>query len=638
MDTNTALVGNVKLPSSVEEIRSLVEFGKKDTKYCVEDFFRKPKKTAFKISPDGTYYSFLAPFERRQNIYVQKIGEEQQIQITFEKDRDISGYFWKGNDRLLFVKDNGGDENYALYAAQINGDKPIKLTPFEKVKIEILDALPEEENHLIISMNKNNPMLFEPYRINIKNGSIEQLAENTNPEDPISSWMTDHEGKLRIASKVTNGTNNTLMYRKTEQDPFEEVITTDYKESISPLFFDFGKEHQVYVSSNLGRDKSVLVKYDMLAKKEVGPIIFEHPDVDVSSMSYSRKRKVPTAVSYFTSKRGFHFLDKKTGAMQDRLQKAFPDLEVVLSSTTKNEDKFIVRTYSDRSLGAYYLYDTILDTLEKITDVSPWIDKNEMAKMKPIQYQSRDGMTINAYLSLPFDHKRGDKIPLIVNPHGGPWARDYWGFNPEIQLFASRGFGVLQMNFRGSVGYGRKFWESSFKQWGQAMQNDITDGVDYLIKEGIADPDKVGIYGASYGGFATLAGVTFTPDLYKAAVDYVGVSNLFTFMKTIPPYWKPYLEMMYEMVGHPEKDKEMMEAASPAYHIDKIKTPLFVVQGANDPRVNIDESDQIVEALRKKNVEVPYLVKYNEGHGFRNEENQFEFYKAMLGFFEKHLG
>ncbi len=635
---DTKLVGKVELPSSQKEIKDLIEYGVKDSKYAVEDFFKKPEKTAFKISPDGAYYSFLAPFERRQNIYVQKIGTEEQVQLTFEKDRDISGYFWKGNDRILYVKDNGGDENYALYAVQINGENPIKLTPFEKVKIDIIDALPEEDDYLIISMNNNNPMLFEPYRINIKDGSIQQLAENSNPADPISSWMTDHNGKLRIASKVTGGTNNTLMYRKSEQDAFEEIITTDYKESISPLFFDFKNEHHVYVSSNLGRDKSVLIKYDMLEKKEIGPIIFEHPEVDVSSMSYSRKRKVPTAVSYFTSKRAFYFLDEKSKALQEKLEQALPNLEVVITSSTKEEDKFIVRTYSDRSLGAYYLYDTINDKLEKIIEVSPWIEQEEMAKMQAIKYKSRDGFLINGYLSLPSDYESNKKIPFIINPHGGPWARDYWGFNPEIQLFASRGFGVLQMNFRGSIGYGRKFWESSFKQWGQTMQNDITDGVQFLIKEGIADPDKIGIYGASYGGFASLAGVTFTPDLYKAAVDYVGVSNLFTFMKTIPPYWKPYLEMMYEMVGHPEKDKEMMEAASPAYHIDKIKTPLFVVQGANDPRVNIDESDQIVESLRKQNVEVPYLVKYNEGHGFRNEENQFEFYKAMLGFFEKHLG
>ena len=304
----------------------------------------------------------------------------------------------------------------------------------------------------------------------------------------------------------------------------------------------------------------------------------------------------------------------------------------------------MIRTYSDRSLGAYYFYDKNTDKLEKIADVSPWIDENDMAVMKPVQYKTRDGLTVNGYLTLPklvpnsvSGTDNPSKLPVIVNPHGGPWHRDSWGFNPEVQLLASRGYAVFQMNFRGSTGYGRDFWEKSFKQWGRAMQDDITDGVNWLIKEGIADPERVAIYGGSYGGYATLAGVTFTPDLYACAVDYVGVSNLFTFMKTIPPYWEPYLEMMYTMVGNPESDSTMMAAASPALHTDKIKTPLFVIQGANDPRVNIDEADQIVRSLRERNIEVPYMVKYNEGHGFHNEENRFESYKAMVGFFAKHL-
>ena len=296
----------------------------------------------------------------------------------------------------------------------------------------------------------------------------------------------------------------------------------------------------------------------------------------------------------------------------------------------------MVRAYSDRSLGAYYFYDQQKDHLEHIADVSPWIDEKDMAVMKPIKYTSRDGLIINGYLTIP-NGLEAKNLPVIINPHGGPWHRDTWGFNPETQLLASRGYAVLKMNFRGSTGYGRDFWEKSFKQWGRTMQDDISDGVKWLIDEGIADPKRIAIYGGSYGGYATLAGATFTPELYACAVDYVGVSNLFSFMKTIPPYWQPFLEMMYTMVGDPEKDKEAMAAASPVFHTDRIVAPLFVIQGANDPRVNIDESDQIVASLRARNIEVPYLVKYNEGHGFHNEENRFEVYKAMVGFFAKHL-
>ena len=259
--------------------------------------------------------------------------------------------------------------------------------------------------------------------------------------------------------------------------------------------------------------------------------------------------------------------------------------------------------------------------------------------MKPIEYKSRDGLTIHGYLTLP-KGVEPKNLPVIMNVHGGPWARDEWGFNPEVQFLANRGYAVLQVNFRGSTGYGRKFWEASFKQWGKTMQNDVTDGAEWLKSQGIADPKRIGIYGGSYGGYATLAGVTFTPDLYAAAVDYVGVSNMFTFMKTIPPYWDSFRGMMYEMVGNPDNRQDSLElaAVSPALHVDQIKTPLFVAQGKNDPRVNIDESNQVVNNLKKRGVTVEYMVKDNEGHGFHNEENRYDFYRAMEKFFGEHLG
>jgi len=633
------LPGNNALPSSQAEIDKLIALGSSNSKYTVEDFFRKPEKSTYQISPAGTHLSFKAPHERRQNIFVRPLDDEATVtQLTFETVRDISGYMWKGDQRIIFIKDSGGDENFSLFAVDITGENLLELTPFEKVRIQIIDSLQDDPDHMIIGMNKNNPQLFEPYRIHIHTGEITQLAKNENPMEAISSWMTDHEGRLRIASRVVDGTDSVLMYRAKEEDPFTDILTTNFKENVSPLFFDFKNDHLLYVSSNLGRDKNVIIQFDLNTGQETGDILFAHDEVDVSSMSYSRLRKVPTAINYYTHKKQTHFLDAQRKKLQQDLEAVLPGYEVGLSSASKDEKKYIIRTYSDRSLGAYYFYNAEVEELKKITEISPWIDENDMAFMKAIKYTSRDGVTINGYLTLPHNYEEGKKIPFVIHPHGGPWARDYWGYNPAIQLLAAQGYGVLQMNFRGSVGYGRHFWELSFKQWGAAMQDDITDGVQWLVKQGMADPEHVAIYGASYGGYATLAGITFTPDLYACAIDYVGVSNLFTFMKTVPPYWKPYLDMMYEMVGHPEKDHDQMTAGSPALHIDKITTPLLVVQGANDPRVNIDESDQIVEALRARKVDVPYLVKYNEGHGFANEENQFEFYKTALGFLSKYLG
>ncbi len=630
------LPGITDLPTSSKELEKLIAESKGDFKYSIEDFFRNPEKSRYQLSPDGEYFSYMGPYERRQNIFIQKIGEEKATRITSETDRDISGYFWANNNRILFIKDSGGDENFQLYAVDKDGKNAIDLTPFEKVRIQIIDQLEDIEDEIIIGMNNNNPQLFDPYRVNIESGKIQQIAENNNPAEPIDGYLTDHNGKLRIATKIKDGTNAVLMYRENENEDFKEVLTTDFRVTVQPLFFDFDNKNIVYATSNMNRDKNVIVKMDMRTGEEVGDVLFSHPDVDVNSLNYSRKRKVLTSIPYTTAKKQNHFLDKEIEDIYKRLEKDLGGYEIFITSTNKAEDKFMIRTYSDRSLGAYYTYDIQDDKLTKIAEVSPWIDEEDMAVMQPVQYKSRDGKTINGYLTLP-NVANQKNLPVIINPHGGPWARDNWGFNPEIQLFASRGYAVLQMNFRGSVGYGRDFWESSFKQWGKTMQDDITDGVEWLIDQDIADSERIAIYGGSYGGYATLAGVTFTPDLYKCAIDYVGVSNLFTFMNTIPPYWKPYLEMMHTMVGNPEADSVQMAAASPALHTDKIKAPLFVIQGANDPRVNIDEADQIVTSLRARGIEVPYLVKYDEGHGFRNEENRFEAYKAMVGFFHKHL-
>ena len=596
----------------------------------VREFFKNPEKTNLDISPDGSHLAFLAPYRDRMNLHVQKLGSEEVTRITHVTERDIAGYYWADDNQLVYLQDNGGDENFYLSVVNKNGENDRPLTRFDKVKTQLIDDLEDIPDQAIVGLNQRNPEVFDAYRLTISTGELEMIAENPGN---IVGWITDHDGKLRMAA-TSDGVNTTLLYRDTEQAEFHPLITTNFKESVSPLFFTFDNQN-FYASSNLGRDKSAIVMIDASTGEELEKL-FEHPDVDVSTLSYSRKRKVLTGIAYTTWKTERQFLDTEAEQRYERLKEALGDYEIAITSHSKAEDKFVVRTYSDRSLGAYYLYDVAADTVDKIADISPWLQEEDMAEMKPIHYTSRDRLTIHAYLTLPVDTE-AKHLPVVVNPHGGPWVRDRWGFNPEVQFLANRGYAVLQMNYRGSTGYGKAFWEASFKQWGLAMQDDITDGVNYLIQEGIADPERVAIYGGSYGGYATLAGLTFTPDLYACGVDYVGVSNLFTFLQTIPPYWKPMLDMMYEMVGNPETLREQFERTSPALQADKIKAPLLIAQGAKDPRVNIAESDQIVEALRARGVEVAYLVRENEGHGFHNEENRFEFYEAMEQFLNEHL-
>ncbi|MDX2001522.1 MAG: S9 family peptidase [Chitinophagales bacterium] len=635
IEDNAAVgVAEKKFPlADDEKIAALV--AKDKGSIPVEDFFQNPERTSFTISPNGKFLAYLGPYEERLNLFVQEIGSTATQRITSRTDRDIPGYFWADDEHLVYMQDFGGDENFHIFLAKRDGSDEKDLTPFEGVKAQIIDDLEDRPDEMIVGLNKRNPQLFEPYRLNFKTGELTLLAENSDPMNPIVGWLTDHEGKIRAATRMSDGINASLLYRETEQEEFKVVVTNNFKSSLNPLFFTFDNR-QLYCSSNIGRDKEAIIRFDPVAGKEV-ELLYEDADNDVSSLHYSHKRKVLTGITYTSWKRQVVFLDKETEAIYNQLYQLLPQYEVVTVDTDKEESRYIVRTYSDRSLGAFYLYEKATGQLTKLADVKAGLKEEQLAEMKPITYTSRDGLTIHGYLTLPVG-REAKNLPVVVNPHGGPWARDSWGFNPEIQFLANRGYAVFQMNFRGSVGFGRKFWEASFKKWGKEMQNDITDGVQWLISQGIADPNRIAIYGGSYGGYATLAGVAFTPDLYRCAIDYVGVSNLFTFMETIPPYWKPYLDMMYEMVGHPENDKEAMVAASPVYHVDKIKAPLFIVQGAKDPRVNIDESDQIVKALRARGVEVPYLVKENEGHGFRNQENRYEFYKAMSGFLSKYLG
>ncbi len=625
----------------------------KDTRLIpLRDFFKNPEKTAYKISPDGKYFSFLAPHNNRLNVFIQKINADNAaritdnaIRITDEANRDIVNYFWGNNEQIIYLQDSKGDENFHLYAVNTDGSSIKDYTPFEKITVRLIDELEEIDSEVLIAMNKRNPEIFDAYRLNIKTGELKMEAENPGS---VSEWYSDHDGKIR-AAVTTDGVNSSLLYRKNDSTPFRTVLTTTFKETVRPLFFTFDNKN-VYAVSNLKRDKQAIVKFDIANGKEL-ELLYENPEVDAYSLNYSKKRKVLTVISYITWKTKLEFLDAETKNIYERIIPELGNYEIVVTDNNKDEDKFLIRTYSDRSLGAYYYYEKKTDKLIKLADVSPWINEDEMAEMKPISFKTRDGLTINGYLALPKDSlpkdslpkdslplgKEPKNLPVVMTVHGGPWARDTWGYGPETQFFTNRGYAVFRINFRGSTGYGRKFWEISFKQWGKTMQDDLTDGVKWLIEQGIADPKRIAIYGGSYGGYATLAGLAFTPDLYACGVDYVGVSNLFTFMKSIPLYWKPFLEMMYEMVGNPDKDVELLREASPVFHVDKIKAPLFIAQGRMDPRVNVNESDQMVEALKKRGIEVPYMVKDNEGHGFRNEENRFDFYEAVEKFLEKHL-
>ena len=603
----------------------------------LEDFFRNSERTGYQLSPDGSYISYMAPYKDRLNVFVRRVDEtdEHAIRITNETERSVAGYMWADNQRLLYMKDTAGDENYQLYGVHRDGSDDRAYTAFDGVRTSLIDDLEEQPGVVMIGMNKRNPEVFDPYRLNIETGELTLLAENPGN---IQGWMTDHDGRLRVATAIVDGVNTQILYRDTEDEPFRPVLTTNFRDVVS--FMEFTPDNkEVYAATNLHRDKTILVRMNPATCEEL-EVLYENERYDIASISYSRKRKKLLSVYCTGHKEPVrHYFDAEEEQLRQRIKAHFPNQRYGIADTDKAEENYLIYVGGDRTRGSYWHYNALTDEAKKIADLAPWIKSDEMNAMHPVCYTTRDGLQIEAYLTLPdgLTPDTAKQLPVVVNPHGGPWARDCWGYSSEVQFLSNRGYAVFQMNFRGSTGYGRHFLEASYKQWGLKMQNDITDGVKWLIEQGIANPNRIAIYGGSYGGYATLAGLTFTPDLYACGIDYVGVSNLFTFMQTIPPYWRPMLEMMYEQVGHPEHDADQLAATSPALHADKIKVPLFVAQGANDPRVNKAESDQMVEALRQRGVVVEYMVKDNEGHGFHNQENRFDFYRAMERFLKAHL-
>ncbi|KMN41238.1 S9 family peptidase [Lysinibacillus sp. LK3] len=596
----------------------------------VEDFMKNPGNFGYELSPDGNYITFSSAWENRSNVFVKKMNDDSEpVRVSNSKDRDVAGFYWKDNN-LLYVKDKGGDENFHIYSTTFNGSEEKDLTPYPNVTVGILSGLQGVKDEILIMMNKEDATVFDVYKLNVKTGETTHVAKNPGN---ITSWLADRNGNVRIAV-ASDGVEGTILYRDSEKDEFKPFIEMEAGDEVMPLAFSKDNQY-IYATSNKGRDKVEVVKYDLKGNEEV---IMSNDQVDVSGVLYSAEHDKLLYGAYITDKPHYQFFDENFEKLFRKIQSKLNvhESELGINDYNKEMTKFIVSVSSDTVYGKYYYYDSTTDELTELATLSPWLNPNELAEMHPISYKSRDGLTINGYLTLP-KNKEAKDLPLIVNPHGGPWARDMWGFNPEVQLLANRGYAVLQVNFRSSTGYGKEFLQAGNKQWGLKIQDDITDGVQWAIDQGIADPDRIGIYGASFGGYATLAGITYTPDLYAAAVDYVGVSNIFTLLNTIPPYWETMRNMFYERVGHPEKDKELLTAVSPVFHADKIKTPLFVAQGANDPRVNKAESDQIVEALRARGVDVEYMLKDNEGHGFANEENRIEFYNAMVKFFDSHL-
>lgn len=633
---------------SAQDIRK-ISAGKTDLPPIIdiEILFGDPEISGARISPDGKYISFRKPYDGIMNIWVKEFNApfESARPLTADKKRPLTQYFWSRDSKMiLYAQDFGGDENYRIYsvdptapAEQKTGvPKPKDLTPIEKVKTYIYDVPENDPAHILIGLNDRDPKYHDVYKLNIKTGEKTLVFKN---ENEFSGFRFDYNGKLRLATK-TSEDGGTEIY-SINGNKIKLIYSVNGDEGVG--IEDFSEDlNFVYISTNKGDE--IDLRRLMLLDIRTGEtkLIESDPEneVDFSGIMISKKTKKPILTYYTADRIRYYFKDKNWENTYKDIKNKLPDGEIYIGSMTDDEQKLIVYVTRDVDPGSAYIYDRKTGKSELLYRSRPNLPTEYLSPMTPIKYKARDGLMIPGYVVLPkgLDSKN---LPMVIFPHGGPYARDNWGYNPFAQFLANRGYAVLITNFRGSTGYGKKFMNAGNNQWGTGyMQHDLSDGVKYMIEQGIADPKKVVIMGGSYGGYATLAGLAFTPELYAAGVDIVGPSNIITLLKSIPPYWASMRKIFDRRVGNIDnpEDVERLKMQSPLFSASNIKAPLLVIQGANDPRVKQVESDQIVSTLRDLNRSVEYILAKDEGHGFAGKLNRLAMLASIDRFLGKYIG
>ena len=610
-----------------------------------ELFFGDPEISGAQLSPDGQYVSFVKPHKGTRNVWVKKAGEpfESARVLTAETRRPVMQYFWTRDSRfVLYVQDQGGDENYNVYAVNpadapaAGQDAPAarNLTDAKGARALIYSVPKSQPGILYVGLNDRDKAWHDVYRLDISTGERTLLRTNT---EKIAGWVFDLEGKLRLALRTTDSGSTEIL--RVDGDTFTTVYTCSVFESCAPVRFHKDGT-RVYMETSKGEaDLSRLILFDPATGAE--ELVESDPQqkVDFGSAIFSEVTDELVATAYVDDRLRLHFRDKALEADYRLIEKQLPGKTIGLGSRTADERLWLVSASSDVEPGETHLFDRKTRKLTLQYRIRERLPREALSTMTTVRYPSSDGLEIPAYLTIP-KGTSGRNMPAIVLPHGGPWARDDWGYDSLAQFLSNRGYVVLQPNFRGSTGFGKKFVNAGNKQWGDLMQDDLTWGVKYLVAQGIADPKRVGILGGSYGGYATLAGLAFTPDLYAAGVSIVGPSNIITLLESIPPYWEAVRTIFHERMGNPStpEGRTQLERQSPLNSADKITTPLLVLQGANDPRVKQAESDQIVVALRDRGFPVEYIVAPDEGHGFARPVNNMAGFAATEKFLAKHLG
>lgn len=607
-----------------------------------EVLFGNPDKAQVRLSPDGQYLSYLAPVDGVLNVWVGPADDLDAVApVTKDTVRDVRFYTWAyTNQHVLYIQDKGGDENWHLYCTDITTQQTTDLTPIDGVNAQfqqLSDAFPEE---VLVGLNDRNPQLHDIYRMNILTGERQLIQQN----DQFIGFVTDRQFNVRMAQVMTPD-GGAVMFRPGDDGDWQPYMQVGPEDALTTGILDFDKSGTVaYLIDSRNRNTSALMTFNL--ETEELSLLAEHPDAkaDMSDHMIHPTERTIQAVAFTYERKQWQILDEAIQADLDYL-KTVADGDVEVMSRTHDDQQWIVAFLMDNGPVRYYHYDRTAKSAKFLFTNSEKLEKYDLAKMHPVVIDTRDGMKLVSYYTLPLgSDSDGDGIPdkpvpMVLYVHGGPWARDNWGYNPIHQWLANRGYAVLSVNFRSSVGLGKDFLNAGNKEWGRAMHNDLLDAVDWAVEKGITNRNQVAIMGGSYGGYATLAGLTLTPEAFACGVDIVGPSNLITLLESVPPYWKPMIALFHSRMGNPEieAEKQMLIERSPLTHVENIKRPLLIGQGANDPRVKQAESDQIVTAMQQKNIPVTYVLYPDEGHGFARRPNRLSFFAVSEAFLAAHL-
>lgn len=598
-----------------------------------EIIFGNAEKITPRLSPDGTLISFVAPVNEIMNVWVGTMGADDARPVTKDTLRGIFNYFWAAdNEHLMYFRDKDGDENWRLYAVHLKSGEIRDLTPYDSVQVQLVARDKNFPHELLLAMNKRDPRVHDVFHLDLRTGEITLVAENPGN---AAAWVADADFKVRAALFANQDAGYDLMLRDSDGSDWKKEFTWDADDALNSGPVGFTKDGKsLYLFDSRDANATQLVKLQLDSNKK--EVLASDSIYDVVNVILDPNTHDVQAAVFAKDRQEIEVIDDAIREDIDTLRK-LSDGEIIIADRDDADRLWLVGFENDDGPISYYSYDRTTKETKHLFDHRPKLNQYTLAPMEPISFQSRDGLTVHGYITFPPDSAR-QNLAMVLNVHGGPWHRDSWGFHPEAQWLANRGYICLQINYRGSTGYGKRFLNAGDREWAGKMHDDLVDAVQWAIDKGYADPQRVAIFGGSYGGYAALVGATFTPDLFCCAVDMVGVSNLLTFINSIPPYWSSFREVLYRRIGNPETDSEFLKSRSPLFKADQIKIPMLIGQGANDPRVNQAESEQIVEALKENGVEYEYMLFEDEGHGLAKAENRLKFYATAEKFLAAHLG